>query len=398
MNTDITFSLFLSIRALEAILRSKTYRKILFNREVSIYLDASVEELKDAIGPVIEESRIGDYLVSKCCSGGFYLANEMIAEILNNPARFSQFPFSLFILDISRVDARKIRKQYGVLCYSDQASLRLATLRFQKTVFCEKGSPAKSWPSILTEASRFPVNTIIINDRYLMLGNPDIAERNVRDIVSSLLPASDYEGTVNVFFYFDGVDEKWSKNFIKEHEGENLDEMNQAFMIAARDEFGSKSRRVCDFVRTSVNGSYAVRTICSTYHRPLEVNRSRGSISMKTWVSGYDLTHNRRIITDYFHITADHGLQAFNMMGKAENEQLITTKGLYCEGLNDPSDLPEERHRVMLSNYARMMDSESLFLSVDGDVLDDQYEIWRRFQSIPIFRQNGDMSGTLRVR
>ncbi len=66
MKTDITFSLFLSIRALEAILRSKTYRKMLFNREVSIYLDASVDELKKAIGPVIEESRIGDYLVSKC--------------------------------------------------------------------------------------------------------------------------------------------------------------------------------------------------------------------------------------------------------------------------------------------------------------------------------------------
>jgi hypothetical protein len=119
---------------------------------------------------------------------------------------------------------------------------------------------------------------------------------------------------------------------------------------------------------------------------------------MKTWIPGYDLTHNRRIITDYFHITADYGLQAFNMMGKAEKEQLITTKGLYCEGLNDPSDLPEERHRVMLSNYARMMDCESLFLSVDGDMLDDHYEIWRQFQSIPIFRQDGDFSGTMRVR
>ena len=398
MKTDITFSLFLSIRALEAILRSKTYRKMIFNRDVTVFLDASAEELKDAIGPTIEESRIGDYLVSKCCSGEFYLANEKIAEILDNPTLFLTYPFSLFILDISRADARMIRKQYGVLCYSDQTSLRLGPLRFQKTSFCEKGSPAKSWQSILTEFSQFPVNTIIINDRYLMQGIPAVVERNIRDIVSSLMPPPNYEGTVNVFFYFDGVDDRWSKVFVRKHEGKNLDEMNHAFRDAARNEFGKKSRKACNIVRASANGNYAVRTICSTYHRPLEENKNNGSISMTTWVEGYDLTHNRRILTDFFQISADYGLQAFNMEGKAEKEQLITTKGLYCEGLNDSSDLPEERHRVMLSNFAERMNYKDMFLSVDGNVLDDPGEIKKQLRSIPIFRQHEHRSGTLKVR
>ena len=246
------------------------------------------------------------------------------------------------------------------------------------------------------EASRFPVNTIIINDRYLMGGKPNVAAKNVRDIVSSLMPPPDYEGTVYVFFYFDGIDNGWSIDFIRKHKGENLDEMNQAFRIAVRNEFGRKSRMTCDIVRASVSGNYIVKTVCSTYHRPLE-DRS-GRISMSTWVSGYDYTHNRRILTNCFQVFAEHGLQAFNMDGKAEKEQLITTKGLYCEGLNDSSDLPEERHRVMLSNFAEGMNYKDMFLSVNGNVLDDPGEIRKQLRSIPIFRQHEHRSGTLKVR
>jgi len=397
MKTDITFSLFLSIRALNAILESRTYREIVFNRDVSIFLDASVDDLKAAIGPDIEESRIGDFLVSRC-SGGFYLANELIAGILADPSLFSRFPFSLFILDISRADAKRVRKQYGVLCYSDQARLCLGPLRFQKTSFCEKGSPDKSWNSILTEASSFPVNTIIINDRYLMTGNPAMVKRNVSEIVSSLMPPSDYEGTLNVFFYFDGVDKKWSEIYVKKHGGESLDEMNQGFKNAAKVEFGKKSQEVCKIVRSCVNGIYGVNTVCATYHRPLGLNKNNGCRSMETWVEGYDLTHNRRIITEYFQISADYGLLAFNSDGKAEKEQLITTKGLYCEGLHDSSDLPEERHRVMLSNFAEGMNYKNMFLSVNGDVLDDPSDIEEQMRSIPIFRTREQPFGTLKVK
>ncbi len=396
MNDEITFSLFLSIRALNSILRSRSYRNMILNRNVSIFLDASAEELSAALGDNIEESYIGDFLVSKCCSR-FYLANEMIAGILDNPALFCRFPFSLFVLAISRVDAKRIRDLYGVLCYSDQTKLRLSPLRFQKTTFCQRGAVGRSWASILEELSSFPKNTIIVNDRYLMLGKEEQAEQNIADIASALMPSAEYDGELKMFVYFDAVNEKWAKDFVHGHGGGGLKEMNAVFCEAVQEEFQKKATKIRNAIHSAVNGDYKVKTICTTYVRPLEKARN-GDVLMSTWVEGYDLTHNRRIITDYFEVSADYGLIAFDKAGRAEKEQTIVTKGLYCEGLNDSSDIPEERHRVMLSNYAFNMNYDRMLLAVDGTVVKDSDQVQEYLQQIPLFTPSGEFSGTARIK
>ena len=396
MSDEITFSLFLSIKALDLVLRSRSYRNMILNRNVSIFLDASAEELSAALGNNIEESYIGDFLVSKCCSR-FYLANEMIAGILGDPALFCHFPFSLFVLDISRADAKRIRDRYGVLCYSDQTKLRLSPLRFQKTTFCQRGTVGKSWASILEELSSLPKNTIIVNDRYLMLGKEEQAVQNIAEIASALMPSAEYEGELKMFVYFDAVNEKWAKDFVHVHGGVGLQEMNVAFCKAVQEEFKKKTTIIRNAIRSAVNGDYRVKTICTTYVRPLQKARN-GDVVMSTWVEGYDLTHNRRIITDYFQVTADYGLIAFDKAGRAEKEQTIVTKGLYCEGLNDSSDIPEERHRVMLSNYAFNMNYDRILLAVDGTVVEDSGRVQSLLQQIPLLIPSGEFSGTARIK
>lgn len=396
MNNEITFSLFLSVKALDSILRSRAYRNMILNRNVRIFLDASVQELSDALGDSLEESYIGDFLLSKC-DGRFFLANEMIAGILDNPSLCCRFPFSLFVLGISNTDAKRIREKYGVLCFSDQTRLRLSPLRFQKTCFCQKNSSGKSWNSILDELSSQPKNTIIVNDRYLMAVKEDLAEKNISGIASSLMPSDGFSGELVFFIYFDAVNEAWAKSFVRSNPNTGLDELNAGFRAAVMNEFEKKAETVRNTVINAVKGSYQIRILCATYIRPLQKGRE-GDISMSTWVDGYDLTHNRRIMTDYFQVSADYGLIAFDKDGKAEKEQTIVTKGLYCEGLNDSSDIPEERHRVILTNYAFKMNHDNMVLSVDGEVVTEPKRIKEYLHGIPIFNPPMELSGTMRLK
>ena len=396
MNKEVTFSLFLSIKALNLILRSRSYRNMILNRNISIYIDASAEDLLAVLGDTLEETYIGDFLLTKC-SGRFFLANEMIAGLLASPDLFCQFPFSLFVLDISLSDAKRIRERYGVLCFSDQTQLRLSPLRFQKTSFCQKDSVGKSWASILDELSLFPKNTIIINDRYLMLGIEEQAEENIADMVAVLMPAVGFRGELTVFIYFDAVNDKWASEFVRSHCDEELQDMNADFFAAVTDMFEEKAEKVRDAVYSSAKGNYKVTTICATYVRPLQKNRS-GDVMMSTWVEGYDLTHNRRIMTDYFYISADHGLILFDKDGRAGKEQTIVTKGLYCEGLNDSSDIPEERHRIMLSNYAFKMNYNRMLLSVNGTVVTAPSKVEECIRQVPLFNPSIQNAGTERLR
>ena len=396
MNDEITFSLFLSIKALNSILRSRTYRNMILNRNVSIFLDASAEELSAALGDDIEESYIGDFLITKCC-GRFYLANEMIATLLSDPAQFCRYPFSLFLLGIACADAKRIRDEYGVMCFSDQTRLRMGPLRFRKTSFCQRDAVTKSWSTILEELSLFPKNTIIFNDRYLMSGREDQAVRNVADLASALIPSAEYKGKLTVFFYFDAVNERWAKQFVVNYGADNgLQELNVAFLEAVKAEFKKKGAKVREAVRSALYDGCNVQTICATYIRPLK--KRAGEVVMESWVDGYDLTHNRMIITDYFQVSADYGLIAFDMGGRVEKEQTIITRGLYCEGLNDTSDIPEERHRALLTNYSFKMNYEYLLLDVDGTLVMGPEYVEDCLRQIPLFNPPGSSDGTAQLK
>ena len=398
-----TFSFFLSLRALEALLRSRTYRRILINRDVNLYLDASVEELQAALGDRIEESFIGNFLLKQFDKGQGSLANEFISDILADESRFCAFPYSVFILDVKPSEAKRIREQYGVLCYSDSLIPRLPHLRYKKSAFCKKEEVHHSWSAIFNGLSGFPISTILINDRYILPSLTDFdlqnAEYNIGEIISALSPSAKHTANLTVFLYFDAVDNNWVDKTFKlsapfTQNKDDMNRLNDSFHSSVEEEFEQKSKEIVDIVKASVNGNYPVRVICASYFRGLR--RRKDMISMETYVDGYDYTHNRRIMTDYQFVSAEHGLLAFTANGRSQIEQSIGIKSLYAEGLKDVSDIPEDRHRHELNRFAGLAEKshiKNLLLSVDGGLVEQDRKL-AVLHSIPLLQDAYPDSGT----
>lgn len=401
MNTPISFSLYLSIKALEAILRSRSYRGMILNRDVNVFLDASVQELAAAIGTNPDETYIGDFLRHNSEGVKFYVANELVAQLLEKPEQFSQDPFAVYILNISSADAKRIREQYGVLCFSDSTTLRLPPLRFQKNTFCKKDKVGKSWASFLRELSEIPFNTVAINDRYLLPSKANELEcsmQNLQDIFAALLPTVNGRSPVHIFVYFDAVDKDWSADFIRKNNvNTQFTDLQRLFHRSVQEEFQKKSCAIYDMARSFTMNLYPVHTYCVSYYRGLEKNKKDGTLFMSTYVEGYEQTHNRRILTDYIQISADYGLVAFSLYGKALKSQALNAKGLFCEGLNDKSDIPEERHRMELSSLPGRENAKDVLFSKDGKLVEGAQQIMNEIGRIPLLGNDHNRTGALRL-
>ena len=399
MSNRISFSIYLSIKALEAILRSRSYRGMILNRDVNIFLDASISELAVAVGNNPDETYIGDFLRNNSEGVKFYVANELVAQLLEDPMRFSRDPFAIYILAISSTDAKRIREQYGVLCFSDSTTLRLPPLRFQKNTFCEKNKVGKSWASFLRELSDIPFNTLAINDRYLLpsKGNDlECSMQNLEDIFAALLPSVDRKSPVHVFVYFDAVDKDWSSEFLHENNPKKqFSDLQRLFHHSVEEEFQKKSIAIYDMVRSFAMNRYTVHTYCVSYYRGLDRNKRDGALFMKTYVDGYERTHNRRILTDYIQISADYGLAAFTLSGEALKTQALNAKGLFCEGLNDKSDIPEERHRMELSSLPGRENADNVLFSKDGILINGAKQIMNEIGQIPLLVNEHNKAGAL---
>ena len=68
----------------------------------------------------------------------------------------------------------------------------------------------------------------------------------------------------------------------------------------------------------------------------------------------YNITHNRRVLTNYFIITAEHMLKAFDG-SRSISSQHITGNKLYNFGLEGYNDAPEKLHRDMIRDYKELI-------------------------------------------
>ena len=72
----------------------------------------------------------------------------------------------------------------------------------------------------------------------------------------------------------------------------------------------------------------------------------------------YDDTHNRRIISNYFIVSAEHMLKAFSSEGNGLCNQVINCNTLFSRGLDtkSKSDMPNDTHISILENLSSMVD------------------------------------------
>jgi hypothetical protein len=219
------------------------------------------------------------------------------------------YPNSIFLLDIETRLANKIQSDFGVQCYGCKDDT------IPEPSVCKKGWSIttlnirrRNWRNLLSKHETGS-NAIIIIDRYLFSSESGESIQdsydNLEDILSSVIPQKldpsiDYH--VLIIFDFEAV---------KHRDAERISEISSKL---------NKIKKKLD--------------------RPFHVVIELFSMSSSSYK--YDETHDRKVITNYYSVSATHKVKAF----RAELplcRQDIYLKYIFSEGLeNDLSDIPLE--------------------------------------------------------
>lgn len=242
---------------------------------------------------------------------------DAIDAILNGDySHVYDFPNSAFILNVDKYVADRIQSEYGVVFQSAQCpdSRILTDVDPDYKVSLRninRRNRDLSWESILSGlvTPRIPSNSLIINDRYLFAGDKfdasDAASgvENVKEILRVLLPSDiTHEFYVAVLFMIDGAKEREAAEQFVKNIAEGINK------IKKEHQFKQMKNRL------------NIDVIC-------------------LYGSNSEKTHNRRIISNYYVVTAEHKLRIEKNLS-----QNINVYKLFSNAVRGASDSPLEGH------------------------------------------------------
>lgn len=203
----------------------------------------------------------------------------LIERVKNLELRYIDDPHALFILDIDEEWASVISRKYGILCHPLGMEAERNPL-FQEGVekSIDKNEPRRGWSELLLEGNTPPSNYLIFIDRYIFADDRnDITSEdgfdNVFEILDQALPGQ-LGCEFHILFIFDASTLRKSKAGLT---------------------FESLTKRLVKIRRQ--------------LRRPYPIVMEALSISRDDF--NYDETHNRRILSNFYLIRADHSLKAF---------------------------------------------------------------------------------------
>ena len=230
--------------------------------------------------------------------------SDYIKNISAHPETTLLNPSSLFVLDISIIEAQKIQTSYGVMCLCSQNlnAGRLLDTNDEHTT--DEGEEfGLGWGTVLKSIKALPSNSLILTDRYFFSaeypphGNGII---NIHNILDALLPQK-FLGVYDVTIVFDP--DKINKKYIGFNE-----------------------------VVTKIN------KVKQLIDRDYPINMEILGITEDCDI--YEELHNRRIVSNYYIVKAEHKLAAFNK-NIATCLQTITPQVLFTvDSLNGNSTPP----------------------------------------------------------
>lgn len=225
--------------------------------------------------------------------------NEYFERILQDPVSVLEHPCGAFLLDIDEKTAKQIELDYGVICQSAD-NINDNCLLYSKEITSEIGKTEHNWMSFLKDIKNTPTNTLIVNDRYLFKNDDNLSKNGIQnaiEIIDAILPIH-FKSIYHVLLIFDSSKLKIDISFSN---------------IANWLNKGIKSLR--------------------SYPIVFEL------ISIKNNSKFYEHTHNRRIISNYCIIRAEHKFNAF-YESKSLCSQTLNCDMLYSKGLCNDSDSP----------------------------------------------------------
>lgn len=223
-----------------------------------------------------------------------YPSDAFLTSIINDPHALLDYPKDIFIIDMdSKSKASKVK--YGIPLLTEKGAIKSANTECLKIGWEEtlRADEEYSWNRFFTDEgrdmSKVPSNSLIIIDRYLF-AEFFRAKDNVCSILEEILPRT-FDDTYHILFIAD------PSQFKKK----------------------SKDKQLLDtqFVATELYN--AIMSVRRPYHiivellalQPIEnYNWQRATDREKAHFNIYNITHNRRIVSNTFVIRADHKLCA----------------------------------------------------------------------------------------
>lgn len=336
---------YLSKDALDALYYNPQTRRIITNQRC-LYLDMSKDDLIETKPNFNEETDGANIWQDIRADGSVELiaAQSVCEKIRRGDFSLNDVGASpVFIIHIESHKAKKIRRDFGIICMSDQ-ELDLSIL----TSSCTKELATKgrrdpdenefpktySWGEILSNTKAL-CNAIVVCDQYIF--HNDVLYNNnqylnLMNILDSLLPQTKLNSEFQVLFIYNktkikGVDlVTFSKNIQRLRE-------NSGYTIIVQMIAGDRN---CDLF------SYA---------------------------------HNRRIATNYSYIQADYSFAALDDKGIPKADQSVRCQGLYAnEEVKEGNDFPEVGHELFLErvysmvNYAAQHPTSGYQYSKNGKI------------------------------
>lgn len=301
----------------------------------------------------------------------FYILDEMqvnidpskkdfINDIPENPALVLSQPSSIYLLNISPAKAFQIQKDYGVICQSTNNLNHTPLSQPHISTELLEDEIDKSWKKIIARFMNLPSNSLIIIDAHLFdedrfdnakncydTGHQD-GLNNISEIINCMLPQT-----------FKGV----------YHIGVLITDMDKA-------EAGGRSRSNL----TNEQIALAINRLKKGFNRDYAINIEVVFIDPAD--DGHKLIHNRRVISNYFMLTADYKLAAFRN-GKSKCDQTIAIHPLF-ENIDilPNTDKKEKRIRHDLEQIKAFMlrqpNSHTALLYQNGQILNDFLQIQHR--------------------
>lgn len=231
------------------------------------------------------------------------------SDAIGNPASLLNHPHDAFLLDIDSAETESIKDRYGIMCQSTQNLCDCAISEPGCHFDLVKNERAHNWSDLFADNSKVPANSLIIIDRYifgyegrLRSGYAD-GISNIKQILLNALP-DNLDCTFNVLIIFDATSST-DFNF-------NL---------------GQTAVDLEDFKNNVLQKPYSI---------DIEL------LSLTSRCPRYEETHNRRVLSNYSIVKAEHLLKAFRSNGESITSQSLDLDYSYSKGLRSRDDVPQK--------------------------------------------------------
>ena len=300
--------------------------RILSKQETIYYISSNGDDIfLDDDNPLM--------LFSQAMQLDYENASAYIKGVLTDNSRVLEQPCAAFLLDVDPQTAEKIQKDYGVLVQPTQSldTGVAGTLEIGEAYSFDNGESGCSWKYVLDGIKDVPSNSLFIIDRNLFANDSQSRRNgidNIQNILDSVLPET-FAGVYQIAIVFDP----------------------------------GTLHKDCTYEYIATELNKLKKTLNKTYTISISV------IGLNVASQYYADTHNRRILSNYYWVYADHKLCAF-VNNHSNASQYMTVNGLYAylstmKGNRDAASNKEHTKLIrkfsdLIKELRRLIDNESI--------------------------------------